>query len=107
MEGTIKELRKRYLATETRHFADELKRNHHRPEFIAAAMMNIGAEIIRDNGVGQWDPSQNEKKRGRPVVRPFPDPIPDTPENIARIALTTPPKKKAILKVLMGKKKKE
>ena len=46
------------------------------------------------------------KKRGRPVVRPFPDPIPDTPENIARIALTTPPKKKAVTKVLMGKKKK-
>ena len=66
MEDTFKNLREGYLATEnlTRHFADELKRNHHRPEFIAAAMMNIGAEIIRDNGGGQWDPSQNEKNVG-------------------------------------------
>ena len=31
--------------------------------------------------------------RGRPVEKPMPEPIPDTPENIARALLTTPPKK--------------
>ncbi len=30
--------------------------------------------------------------RGRPVEKPMPDPIPDTPENVARALLTTPPK---------------
>ena len=30
--------------------------------------------------------------RGRPVEKPLPDPIPDTPENVARALLTTPPK---------------
>lgn len=33
------------------------------------------------------------KPRGRPVEYPMPDFIPDTPENIARAVLTTPPKK--------------
>ena len=33
------------------------------------------------------------KLRGRPVKKPMPEPIPDTPENIARALLTTPPKK--------------
>ena len=31
--------------------------------------------------------------RGRPIEKPMPEPIPDTPENIARALLTTPPKK--------------
>ena len=36
----------------------------------------------------------NKKRtRGRPVEKPMPEPIPDTPENIARALLTTPPKK--------------
>ena len=30
--------------------------------------------------------------RGRPVEKPLPDPIPDTPENVARALVTTPPK---------------
>ena len=30
-------------------------------------------------------------KRGRPS-RPMPEPIPDTPENVARAIMTTPPK---------------
>ena len=35
----------------------------------------------------------NEKRgRGRPVEKPLPAPIPDTPENVARALLTTPPK---------------
>ena len=33
-------------------------------------------------------------KRGRPTKHPLPDPIPDTPENIARAIVTTPPKNK-------------
>lgn len=32
-------------------------------------------------------------KRGRPVTKPIPKRIPDTPENIARALLTTPPKR--------------
>ena len=31
--------------------------------------------------------------RGRPIKNTMPEPIPDTPENIARALLTTPPKK--------------
>ena len=31
-------------------------------------------------------------KRGRPVEKPIPPLIPDTPENVARALLTTPPK---------------
>ena len=30
--------------------------------------------------------------RGRPVEKPMPELIPDTPENVARALLTTPPK---------------
>lgn len=33
------------------------------------------------------------KKRGRPVELVMPDPIPDTPENIARACMQGPPKK--------------
>lgn len=33
-----------------------------------------------------------KRRRGRPVEKPLPDPIPDTPENVARALLTTPPK---------------
>lgn len=33
------------------------------------------------------------KKRGRPDVLVMPDPIPDTPENIARACMQGPPKK--------------
>ena len=33
------------------------------------------------------------KSRGRPVENPMPAPIPDTPDNIARALLNTPPKK--------------
>ena len=32
-------------------------------------------------------------KRGRPVTRPQPEPIPDTPENVARSIMMGPPKK--------------
>ena len=33
------------------------------------------------------------KPRGRPIKNTMPEPIPDTPENIARALLTTPPKR--------------
>ncbi|MCY3562159.1 MAG: hypothetical protein OXH20_13500 [bacterium] len=34
------------------------------------------------------------RRRGRPAKRKMPDPIPDTPENIARAVLNTPPKRR-------------
>ena len=33
------------------------------------------------------------RKRGRPPVYVMPDPIPETPKNVARAILNTPPKK--------------
>ena len=36
---------------------------------------------------------ESVKKVGRPRKLIMPDPIPDTPENIAKAVLTTPPKK--------------
>ena len=35
-----------------------------------------------------------KKHRGRPIERPMPEPIPDTPDNVARTVLNTPPKKR-------------
>ena len=37
---------------------------------------------------------KEKPKLGRPVKRSMPEPIPDTPENIARAIVTTPPKKR-------------
>ena len=37
--------------------------------------------------------AEKPRPRGRPVKNKMPEPIPDTPENIARALLTTPPKK--------------
>ena len=34
-----------------------------------------------------------KRPRGRPVEKTMPDPIPDTPENIMRALLETPPKR--------------
>jgi len=34
-----------------------------------------------------------KRRRGRPAKRTMPDPIPDTPENIMRAVLNTPPKR--------------
>lgn len=36
---------------------------------------------------------QPKRKRGRPVVRVMPEPIPDTPENVARACMMGPPKR--------------
>ena len=51
MEVTYKDLRRGYLEVEkiTRHFASEMQKKNHRPEFIAAAMMNIASELIRES----------------------------------------------------------
>ena len=37
--------------------------------------------------------SIKKRSRGRPVEKPMPEPIPDTPENIARAIVRGPPKK--------------
>ena len=34
-----------------------------------------------------------KRKRGRPSKRTMPEPIPDTPENIMKAVLATPPKR--------------
>ena len=36
--------------------------------------------------------STKKRSRGRPVEKPMPAPIPDTPENVARALVSTPPK---------------
>ena len=36
---------------------------------------------------------ENKRPRGRPVKNEMPEPIPDTPENIAWAAMQGPPKK--------------
>ena len=33
-----------------------------------------------------------KRSRGRPIEKPMPAPIPDTPENVALALVTTPPK---------------
>ena len=45
-----------------------------------------------------------KRKKGRPVTRSMPDPIPDTPENIAAAIFATPPKKKSEWKYLRDRK---
>ena len=37
---------------------------------------------------------QESKSRGRPPDYPMPEPIPDTPENIMKAILATPPRKR-------------
>ena len=39
------------------------------------------------------DTDKPKRPRGRPVEKPMPEPIPDTPENIARACMQGPPKK--------------
>ena len=43
---------------------------------------------------GDADMTETEKRpRGRPIEKEWPEPIPDTPENIMRALLATPPKR--------------
>ena len=68
---------------------------------VYRARMRIqGRNVDGTKKIKQRLPRSNQKnqpvaqgKVGRPVERSMPDPIPDTPENIARALLTTPPKK--------------
>ena len=39
---------------------------------------------------------RTKRPRGRPVEYPMPEPIPDTPENVARAIMRAPPKKEWI-----------
>ena len=48
---------------------------------------------------------QSNKKRGRPVTLTMPPDIPDTPENVAKALLTTPPKKRGEWQFLKEHKK--
>ena len=38
--------------------------------------------------------NDEHRPRGRPVEHPLPEPIPDTPENILKALLATPPRKR-------------
>ena len=44
-----------------------------------------------------------KRTRGRPIKNTMPEPIPDTPENIAKAVLSTPPKKLSEWKYLREK----
>ena len=48
-----------------------------------------------------------KKARGRPVEHKLPDPIPDTPENIMKAFLKTPPKKREEWKFVQEREQKE
>ena len=52
--------------------------------------MVMDASIERGRGPATHD--MKTRSRGRPVEKPMPAPIPDTPENVARALLTTSPK---------------
>ena len=45
---------------------------------------------------------QPKRPRGRPVEKPMPEPIPDTPENIMRALLATPPEARRRMGVSQG-----
>ena len=36
----------------------------------------------------------SKKDEGKQIARPMPEQIPDTPENVARVLMTTPPKRR-------------
>ena len=47
-----------------------------------------------------------KQPRGRPVEHKLPDPIPDTPENIMKAFLKTPPRKREDWKFVQAREKK-
>ena len=47
----------------------------------------------------------NEGHRGRPVEHKLPDPIPDTPENIMKAFIKTPPRKREEWKFVQEREK--
>ena len=44
------------------------------------------------------------KKAGRPPTLTMPEPIPDTPENVAKAMMRTPPRKRDEWKFVQGQK---
>ena len=50
--------------------------------------------------------TEHKKPRGRPVEHKLPDPIPDTPENIMKAFLKTPPRKREEWKFVQEREKK-
>ena len=51
--------------------------------------------------------TSSKKPRGRPVKYPTPEPIPDTPENIMKALLDTPPRKREDWKFVQKREKKD
>lgn len=45
-----------------------------------------------------------KRRRGRPVEHPMPEPIPDTPENIMKAFLRTPPTPAKRWKFMKGRR---
>ena len=50
---------------------------------------------------------ESEQPRGRPVEHKLPEPIPDTPENIMKALLNTPPRKREDWKFVQERDKKQ
>ena len=48
-----------------------------------------------------------ETPRGRPVEHPMPEPIPDTPENIMKAFVATPPRKREDWKFVQKRENKD
>ena len=51
--------------------------------------------------------TESKKPRGRPVEHKLPDPISDTPENIMKAFLKTPPRKREEWKFVQERDKKQ
>ncbi len=52
-------------------------------------------------------PTGTKQPRGRPVKYPLPEPIPDTPANIMKAFIKTPPKKRGEWKFVQKQDKKQ
>ena len=59
------------------------------------------------NKEGVVSKKPKKAKRGRPVEYPMPEPIPDTPENIMKAFLKTPPRKREEWKFFQERDKKQ
>ena len=49
---------------------------------------------MADSKLKGKDKTESKRKLGRPVSKTMPPPISDTPENVARAVLLSPPQKK-------------
>ena len=54
--------------------------------------MSMDSGTMKEKNMKGTEPKENTN-RGRPVTRTIPEPIPDTPENIANACMENPPKK--------------